>query len=362
MVTDDVVVRLNQELAGTKVLSVYLHAEENDPAERHAWRLRLAGMLKEVEDGLADVPSKERRAFQAAVEQIEEELAQYTGYLPKRGWVGFATPERLWHASPLPAPMPDLVRWEDGAHMAPYVRALKQARPVTVVVLDRRHARFCQYVHGELSEKEVLHSNSAIVDGQPEGSSKRAAGSSGQRGEARVDAARRSEDAATQRMLGDVVDRVEAAAKSGHLLVVGGSSEAVSSLMRSLSTAASDRTMEVSGISTDVSAAQLKEAVEEAASALSLRLQRNLVNEVIETTRSAGRACLGHEQTERALQAGAVDTLVFSRSFARNHPGAVEQLVDRTLEQGGSVEEISEAAATELDREGGIGARLRFTS
>lgn len=361
MVTDDVVVRLNQELAGTKVLSVYLHAEENDPAERRAWRLRLASRLKDVEEALADAPKEEKRAFAAAVELIEEELEQYTGYLPDRGWVGFATSDRLWHASPLPAPMPDLVRWEDGAHMAPYVRALKQARPVTVVVLDRKHARFCEYVQGELTEGEVLKSNSAVVDGQPEGSSKRAGGSSGQRGESRTDAVQRSEEAATQRMLRDVVERTEAAAKSGHLLVVGGSSEVVSSLIRSLSDRARDRTMEIPSISADTSGAELKDAVEEAASALSLRLQRELVADVINTTRSAGRACLGHEQTERAIQAGAVDTLIFSRSFARNHPGAVEQLVDGALQQGGSVEEISEAASTELDREGGIGARLRFT-
>ena len=91
MVTDDVVVRLNQELAGTKVLSVYLHAEENDPAERHAWRLRLASRLKEVEEGLADAPKEEKRAFASAVELIEEELERYTGYLPDRAWVGFAT-------------------------------------------------------------------------------------------------------------------------------------------------------------------------------------------------------------------------------------------------------------------------------
>ncbi len=362
MVTDDVVVRLNQELAGTKVLSVYLHAEENDPAERRAWRLRLAGILDELKDSLSEAPTEENRALEAAIALIEEELEQFTGYLPDRGWVGFATSDRLWHASTLPAPMPDLVRWEDGAHMAPYVRALKQARPVTVVLVDRRHARFSEYVHGELSEKEVLRSDSVIVDGQPEGSSKRAGGSSGQRGESRSDAVQRSEEAATQRMLRDVVERTEAAAKSGHLLVVGGSSGIVSGLIKSLSDRARDRTMEVSSISADASGAELKDAVEEAASALSLRLQRELVADVINATRSAGRGCLGHEQTERALQAGAVDTLIFSRSFARNNPGAVEQLVDGTLEQGGSVEEISEAASTELDREGGIGARLRFSS
>lgn len=360
MPSRDVVVQLNRELAGTKVLSVYLNAEETDPAERRAWRIRLNGLLKGLADGLVGAPEEERRAARAAAALLGQELARYDGLLPGRGWVGFATPERLWHAEPTPVPMLDQVRWEDGAHVAPYLRALKQSRPVTAVVADRRHARIFRYLHGELREEGVLWSDAAPADGPAAGGSKRASTHSGARGETRGDAARRSEEVATQRLFREVSDAVSASVRDGHLLVVAGNPENVAALLRAVPERARERTIDLPGVPTDATHAELKEAIEAAASALSIRLQRGLVGEVLEATRSAGRACVGREHTERALQAGAVDTLVLSRTFARAEPDAAERLVDRALEQGAAVEEISEVAAGELDREGGVGARLRF--
>ncbi len=355
-------VRLNQDLVDQKVLSVYLNAEETDPAERRAWRLRLNGMVKQLEDDLASAPEPERRAAHAAAARIGEALDAHDGFLPGRGWVGFATPDRLWHAGPSPAPMPDLVRWEDGAHVAPYVRALKQSRPVTAVVADSRRVRIFRYQYDELREEGVIWSDATITDSSSAGSSNRASTRSGARGEPRGDAARRGEEVSTQRMLREALDALSQPVSDGHLIVVAGTSETTAAFVRALPERARERTIDVSGVPVEASPAALKEAIETAASALSLRLQQGLVKEILEATRSAGRACVGREQTERALQAGAVDTLVFSRAFARAQPDLAERFVDRALEQGATVEEIPEAVANELDGEGGVGARLRFTA
>src|SRR5690606_13597545 len=155
---------------------------------------------REMEDGLAGAPEEERAAARAAAALIDQELERYDGMLPERGWVGFATEDRLWYAAPSPAPMPDLVRWEDGAHVTPYVRAMKQSRPVTALVADRRHARIFRYLHGELREEETLWSDAAL-DSASAGSAKRASTHSGSRGEPRSDAARRVEEVSTERML-----------------------------------------------------------------------------------------------------------------------------------------------------------------
>lgn len=358
MSNQDVVVQLNRDLAGTKVLSVYLNGEETDPAARRAWRIRLNGMLKEVEDSLGE--EGEREAVRAAAALIGEELEQYTGLLPGRGWVGFATADRLWYAAPSTAPMPDLVRWEDGAHVAPYVRALKQHRPVTAILVDRSQARIFRYRRGELLEEQVIEAEGAEGDRPSAGAAKRPSSHTGARGESRVDAARRIEEVSTQRMLREVLDAVSGPGTERHLFVLGGNGETVAALIEGLPERARDRAAGIPGLRVDATLAEVKEAVEEAASALSLRLQKALVDEVLDTARSAGRACLGPERTDRALEAGAVDTLILSRAFARSRPDIAEHLVDRALEQGGTVEEISEAAAEELDREGGVGARLRF--
>lgn len=360
MLSHEEVLRLHNDLGKRMVLSVYLNAEESDPAERRAWRVRLNGMLKEQADGWAGGSSEEGKAARSAVDLLERQLTRYPGLLPEGGWVGFATAERVWYAGPTPAPMPDLVRWEEGAHVAPYVRALKQSRPVTVVVADQRHARILDYRQGEMKEEQVLWAESVIVDSSSAGSSKRAATRSGMRGAPRGDVAQRIGVVTTRRMLREVLDAVAEPIDRGHLLVLAGSAETTTSLLRALPERARERTIDLPGLTVDATPARLREGVEAAASTLSIRLQRALVDEILDTTRSAGRACLGLERTERALRAGAVDTLVLSRAFARAEPDLAEQLVDLTFDHGAGVEEISEAAAEELDREGGIGARLRF--
>jgi len=360
MLNHEEVLRLHHDLAEQRVLSVYLNAEESDPAERRAWRIRLNGMLKELQAGLTGAPPEEREAARSAVELLERELGRFPGLLPERGWVGVATAERIWYAGASPAPMPDLVRWEEGVHVAPCVRALKQSRPVTVVVADQRHARRLGYLHGEMKEERVLWADSVIADSASAGSSARAATHSGMRGEPRADAARRIGEVATQRMLREVLDALSGPMEGGHLLVLAGNAETTAALLQALPERVRERTIDVPGVPVDASPARLKEAVEAAASILSIRLQRALVDEVIDVTRSAGRACLGLERTERALRQGAVDTLVLSRAFARSEPDLAERLVDLTLDHRAAVEEIADAAADELDREGGIGARLRY--
>ena len=182
MLSHDEVVRLQQDIGKRKVLSVYLNAEETDPAERRAWRVRLNGRVKELEEELAARPAEEQDAARSALALLGRELASFSGLLPERGWVGFATADRVWYAGSSPAPMPDLVRWEGGAHVAPYVRALKQSRPVTAVVADRRHARIFRYLQGELREEAVLRSDAARAESASAGSSKRASTHSGMRG------------------------------------------------------------------------------------------------------------------------------------------------------------------------------------
>lgn len=355
MLTHEAAIRLNRESAGTKIVSVYLDADENDPAERRAWRIRLNGMLRSAS---AELPKDEERAFRAAAEHIERELTVYDGHLPSRGWVAFASPDGLLHAGPTPTPMPDLVRWELGAHVAPWIRALKQSRPVTAVVADRRQARIVAYLEGELHEQVVIPAEEVELDVQQ--LSKRPATHTGVRGATGTDVAQRVEERTVRRLVRDVVEALAVPIREKHLLVIGGRAEAPREIERALPERARDYAIVAPGIDPDASDAVLKEAIEAAASALSSRLHEALVDEIIETTRAAGRACLGAQLTERALDAGAVDTLVVSRAFLRADPEAAERLIDRALEQGASVEQVGGTVGPRLDAEGGVGARLRF--
>ena len=103
-------------------------------------------------------------------------------FLPHRGWVAFATADRLWYAQGLPAAMPDLVRWEPGIRVAPYVRALKQERPVMVALVDSRKARLFEHVDGEMRELDGLRADTFVGTSPTWGCARARRAASGQRG------------------------------------------------------------------------------------------------------------------------------------------------------------------------------------
>ena len=201
MLTHETLVALYRELLGDKVLSIYLDGQANDPAERKVWRRRLEQRVGETERQLKDEPPEERAGFQRALSLLREELGWFDAFLPGKGWVGFATADRVLYSGTVAVPMPDLVRWERGIRVAPYVRGLKQGRGVTVVLADRRHARVFQYRDGEVEELPGVVADTDVGDLTDVGVAKRGATHSGVRGQTGTDAAQRFLDAGAERMM-----------------------------------------------------------------------------------------------------------------------------------------------------------------
>lgn len=356
MLTQDQVVRLHHDIGDRRVLSVYIDAQDDDPAQKREWRVRLRHMVATLAD---NQDPEERASSEEALGRIESELSSVRGQLPRPGWVGFATPDRLLYAGPAPAPVPDLLRWDCGIHLAPYVRALKQSRVVRIVLMDQLQARIFRYRLGSLEMEATLHGEHTAQRGDF-GSSKRASTSSGTRGEARTDAAQRSKEASTERLIRDVIRRLVADQEDDALVVLGGNFEITAAVLRNLPDGQRVRAIEASELRVDATDVEIRSAAEAAASVLSARLHSDLVENVIDAARSDGRGCLGREHVERALQVGAVDMLVVSRPFSRHDPDAANLLIRSALDQGGSVEEVGGAAGDQLDGVGGVGARLRF--
>jgi hypothetical protein len=361
MLNQQEIIGLHEMIGGGKALSVYLAASEENPAERRGWRVRFEAMIRELEGSLQGADESEVEAFGRAVELLDQELSGFSGQIPGRGWVGFATPVRVLYAGTSAAPMPDLARWSEELHIAPYIRALKQSRPVIVALADQRRARIHRYQFGALEREAVLHASFAAEEDDARGS-KRASTRSGLRGEPRTDAVQRAREISTQRLARELVEHLTRARDRDALLVLGGSLEMTASVQRQLADRSRDAALELSDINADATEAEIREAVDAAASEMSADLQEELVAQVIDATRSDGRACLGRERTERALQIGAVDTLLVSRTVGRNDPDLANRLFWTALEQGATVEEVANEAAAALDREGGIGARLRFAA
>lgn len=362
MLTHDELVDLYRDLRQEKVLSVYLDGKATDFAERTAWKRRLEQQVNEARKLANGAGPEEEAEFNRALKLIEAALGKHDSFLPDRGWVGFATPSDLVYGKAVRVPMPDLVRWEGGIRVAPYVRALKQERLVLTVLVDSRRARIFEYRSGALGEPENLNAETFLGDLTDINVSKRATSHSGVRGKTGTDAAQKFLEVGSERMLKKLAELVAERAGQEGLLVLGGTPEVVAALRSHLPNRLKDRTVEESSLRLEMSDPEVRDAVESAASRINQRMQRDLLNDVIDQARAGGKGSLGPDKVERALKEARVDTLLISRNFMHGSPDYADHLVGAAFEQHAEVEELSGEGAERLDMEGeGLAARLRYT-
>jgi hypothetical protein len=361
MLNLDELTELYRELRHERVLSVFLDGRTRDFSERNLWRKRLEQHVSEARKRLNGTNPEEDAAFGRALARIETGLAEFKQFLPDRGWVGFATEDRLVHGRPIRVPVQDLVRWEDGIRVAPYVRALKQDRLVVGALVDSRRVRLFEYRDGELSEPKNLLADSFAGDLTDVSISKRATGHSGVRGETATDVAQRLTGVEFERMLKQLMEVLASRVGQSGLLVIGGTHEAVAAAAHGLPASLRGRVIERPQTSLDLSEAEAREFLEAAASELNQAIQGKLLGEVIDEARSGRKGALGPEAVDRALHEGRVDTLLLSRNYIRSNPDHADHLVGVAFEHHGEVEELSVEGAERLDAEGrGVAARLRY--
>lgn len=358
MLTQTELVELYRSLEGKQVLSVYLDADQHDPADRGAWRTALEGEVNRVSRGL----NGDDEAFRKAWSHIERELRDAeTGFLPGRGLVAFATADDLAYVEQLPISTRTLVRWEEGLRAAPYIRALKQQRPITIALVDRVHARLFTYQDAEIREEEETRADTELGDLTDVGMQKQSGRNTGVRGETSTDQAQRVLEESTDRLFKRLVDVLDQKVADDGLLIVGGTPEATRILGQLLPKRLRDRTTERPSLHLRMSPNELKDAVREIASDFTAARQSEIVEEVLDAARAGGNGTFGPEHTERALREMRVDTLLLSRDFVWDQPDYADRCVGTAFSQGADVLEVGGTAGSRLQSEaGGIAARLRY--
>jgi Bacterial archaeo-eukaryotic release factor family 10 len=358
MLAREGLISLYRDHRDQKVLSIYLDAEEHDPAKRRAWRRTLDHI---TDAAAAEVPPDERDAFDRSLAHLRTELRRYDAFLPDAGWAGFATPSRLLYAETLPVEMPDLARWEQGLRVAPYVRALRETTPVVTVLVDSRQAKMFRQRNGSFEELDPVHADTFFGDLSDVNMSKRATTRTGVRGETETDAAQRFEEVGAARLLKHLSESVAEMAGPDGIIVVGGTSEMTAALLQRLPKSLQRRTTEHPSISFWTSTADLRRAASEAASHVIASRQKDLLDQVVENAGAGNRACLGRETTDRALTERRVEVLLLSRKLADADPEYADRCVGAAFEQDADVEELVGTVADRLDSAAhGIGARLRY--
>ncbi|HZD03960.1 MAG TPA: hypothetical protein VE173_03555, partial [Longimicrobiales bacterium] len=261
MLTHDKLVELYRELVDELVLSVYLDADQHDPAERAKWRKQLDGLIvacrREVEER---GDREEVDSFDEAWSHLAERLGAFEAFIPEKGWVGFATADQIWYAEQVPVPMPDLVRWERGIRVAPYVRGLGHQRPVVVVLADSQRARVFEYRDGGAEEFQDLRADTFLGDLSDVGVHKRSAYRTGMRGETATDQAQRILEVSTERMLKELIQLLSRRAGDRGFLVLGGTPETVKRMADAVPKKLRDRILERPSLHLDMSLHEVREA------------------------------------------------------------------------------------------------------
>jgi hypothetical protein len=355
--------RLVRELGDAPVLSVYVDARVTDPAMRNAWRPALTAALRAERARLTD--ADERAAFDRAASFVEDPWPPLAGTWAAPGWAAFLTPEGPRYAAALPVRVPTFVVWRDGPFVSPYLRALKQHRPVTVALVDSRSARLYRYALGELetltdvSLPQVRREDAGST--QPPGLRGKARPAA--RGALATERVARRKRAEFDRLAASLATRLGESAGDDGWILIGGTPEWARSAATALPAHLADRTLVSATLDHDATEGEIVRAAKGAATSLRSARGDATLDALFERGSSGVRGTSGVPATQRALWARAVDLLLLTPEFVRENATLAEEVVRAGLAQRADVELLSGEAAARLHRSaGGIAARLRFGS
>lgn len=346
--------------ADSRVLTVYLDARVTDPAMRHSWRPALLAALRAERARLRD--ERDATAFDAAAAHLGTPQPPINGAWGAPGWVAYLTPRGPLHAAGLPVRVPTLVAWRDGPVISPYVRVLKQHRPVAVALVDSRHARLFRYAWGEL---EALPSLSIDMEDDgpaaPAARASRATSAPAPRGALATERARERRRARFHHLIAALGERLADVAGRDGWVLIGGTRAWASVAGALLPDRLAERALVSETLDSHAPAETIVAEARRAATALRAAQGGRVLDRVLERAGAGGRGAVGVPALQRALRAQAVDELLLTPEFLRAQPDVAEDFVRAALAQGAEVEVLSGGAAERLDRTGdGSAGRLRF--
>ena len=350
---------LERSLRDTNVLSVYLGALDPDPAQRGHWRPTIVAALRQWSRTLERASRAERAEFAAARDAFQHILDDAT-QRDCDGIACFVTAAGVQRIEALHFPVDPAVTWGRGVAVAPFVRALKEERPVVLAVMNGIKASLHRYQFEQLALIESFEGAPHLTMPEQDSARVNPRFHRGVRGETGRDAAQRERAAATDRLVHHVVQQVVHLAGEDSWVLVGGRRDVVHRVMSSLPAHVRRRADLAAGVTPRSTQFSLTQAARAGASRLRNAANTEALERLADGANGRGAAAVGEFAARLALEQERVQQLFVSPRFVREHADAAESAVRAALEQGASVETVSGAASTQLDAMGGIAARLRY--
>jgi peptide subunit release factor 1 (eRF1) len=359
--TYEQLVALYRSTLEAPILSAYLPGRSPDPALRAAARTRFDAEVSRIAKTLRPVAREEGAVFERAVAAVREAMASAPALGPQEGWAVFADGGGVREQAALSSPTPFQVEWRHGIGVAPALRSLKQARPAIAVLLDSRSARIGSYEGGQLRRDESFEAEVRAEEASHMGTAPAPTFHHGTHGRPAADELSRRESAAFDRMLAQVLARVDVLVGADGWLVVAGHARGVRELVAALPRGLVSRTEEVPGLTAKATDAELREAIAAAVSTLTRRRDGDLVAQLLDRAAEGGLARTHWDATVAALRAHAVHELLLSSTMIETDAFRAEEAARLAMDGGSRIEVAAGEAAARLDTLcGGIAAALRF--
>lgn len=349
---------LHRSLKDELVLSVYIDGTATDFAIQHLWRTQLDNALTDIREWLAGSRHAERENFEKCTLLLGQTLAPFTRAFGAPGFVAFITRHGVATSHTLPVPVPTLAVWSTGPAIAPYMRALKETRPVIVILADSSRAELFEYHVGRVERLDTVRSHHVVEPLSHMGAPPRQGFHTG--GTTGKDAAQRSLLEDRDQMIEEVVKRALASSEENGFIMVGGIKGVAKRIVAQLGASVGDRAIELKPLDIHASNAQIADAVRAASSELRASFDTRRIAEIADEAAAGGLGALGPEETRLALEQASVRDLYLTHKYLEDHAAEAEDAVRAALDQHASVEEVSHEAAENLQRVGGMAAGLRF--
>lgn len=359
MLTHNALAQLERSLRATRVLSVYLDRTAHDPASRDLWRQQLDQLVIHAREGLSGSHA-EQAGFERCVDRLYQHLGSDEMAPRSPGWVGLFPMTGEPYVAAVPVQMPTLVAWEEGARIAPFIRALKQHIPAIVAIATSREARIYIYAGGTIEAAGTIYEPRRSSAFDHMGDPPHGRFHQGTHGAPGTEVGAAKDLAATEAMVRELSGELETLAGSRAWILIDGSPDVAAEVLAALPERLRRRAHRLRGVDVHSTEAELRDAAEHVATAASRERDLELVLELLDREAAGGRGVSGRVGTLEALHEHAVDRLFITGKFIREHAGDAEALVRLAFEQRADLEYVSAAAAARLDDAGGVGALLRF--
>jgi peptide chain release factor subunit 1 len=337
----------------------------------------LKGMIKEKKHEIEQGPLG--REARLSISGDFDKFHRYiTTELDRKGSKGIAifssSGSKLWEAYPLPGPITNLLVVDGDPYIRPFTMLLDQYKRYCTVLVDRGKARVFAVCLGEIED------HSQIFDEVP--GKVRASGWGGYE-ERRIE---RHIENHVHRHLKHVADVTYEFLQNRKFdrLIIGGHGELVSEFERLLHNYLRERVVARINVDSSISLDEALKRTMQIDREIEERSDTELVRKLVEGARGGGLGVLGLRATLGALRRNQVHTLVLEIGYVeegvvcdncrfigtneqkcplcsaktRRVADVAEETIRETLRQNGKVVHVS--VPTELEKEGRIGAVLRF--